>query len=453
MSNTKLKNNPILEDYFKNPRFPLLYINSTNGIRVWACWVIKNNVYRTDGLVDGKLKTPIPKEIEANTLRSGSEQSLLEAEKLWIKQLDKGYKPHEKDKIGKEIYDLVIKQKEENGGMNRQVKMFNETKTLKKSKESKSQTTAGLTKISDRHAPMLAQSYLEQKKDIKFPVLVDPKLDGERVIVYLNESGQVRLESRNGKEYMFNNHIREAIKPLLEKHNIVLDGELYIHELYKTDKPDKFNIKGNGKKLTGVERYQFISKACKISRKEPHPEENLVQLWIFDIYDLEKTAQERKELLKKYYSKIKNNNIIKLVPFEKIDDTTGIDKALEKYTLLDFEGIMLRPMTEKYISKGSYHCKNLLKLKKFIDEELEIIGASESKGTQKGAIIWQVQKNGKTVNAKQIGSVQESKKLWEKFQKNPNKFIGKMINIRYNETTKDGLPRFPRATGIVTDKF
>jgi len=447
MSNTKLKNNPILEDYFKNPRFPLLYNDSTNGLRVWACWVIKNNVYRTDGLVDGKLKNPIPKEIEANTLRSETEQALLEAEKLWIKQLDKGYKPHKKDTNGQEIYDNVIKQKEQNGGMNRQVKMFSCN-----SNEQKSKTTAGLTKISDKHSPMLAQSYLEQKKDIKFPVIVDPKLDGERVIVYLNKDGQVRLESRNGKEYMFNNHIREAIKPLLEKYNIVLDGELYIHELYKNNDTDEYNIDGNGKKLPGVERYQFISKVCKISRKNPHPQESLVQLWIFDLYDLEKNAYERKKVLKKYYSKIENDNIIKLVPFEIINDNKDIDKTLEKYTLLDFEGIMIRLMNEKYISKGSYHCKNLLKLKKFIDEELEIIGATESKGTQKGAIIWQVQKNGKSVNAKQIGSVQESKKLWEKFQKNPNKFIGKMINIRYNETTKDGLPRFPRATGIVSDK-
>ena len=103
------------------------------------------------------------------------------------------------------------------------------------------------------------------------------------------------------------------------------------------------------------------------------------------------------------------------------------------------------------------HQSCLLKYKRFEDEEWEVCGAGECVGgTQDGAIKWICRKmikgKEKKVIAKQMGDTETSSALYKEYQKNPDKFNGRMINIRFNDRTKDGVPRFPRATAFVEDK-
>ena len=74
--------------------------------------------------------------------------------------------------------------------------------------------------------------------------------------------------------------------------NIILDGELYIHSLFKNGYGYTLNecdreLSGVecDRELSGVERYQFLSESCKISRIKPHDNETMVEYWIFDIWD------------------------------------------------------------------------------------------------------------------------------------------------------------------------
>ena len=210
---------PQLSGWRESPRFPLLYISKNGRERVWACWVKGNIVYRTDGFVDGKLKDPQAHEYSGNSLRSGEEQAPLEAEKLWLKQVDHDYAPAKSDKAGRKIYDHVMEQKNQNGGMNRGVKLFTKSEITTK-------TTAG-KKTGEQHRPMLAKKYKDwinedtftltnPGKAIKFPAIAQAKVDGIRALPQIC-GDHVTLESRNGNSFVHLNHIREGIKYWLTK--------------------------------------------------------------------------------------------------------------------------------------------------------------------------------------------------------------------------------------------
>jgi len=463
-------NQPELLGWRTNSKFPLLFNNLDNGkIRVWACWVIGNVMYRTDGLVDGKIKTPTEHVYTGNTLKTPEEQALAEAEKKWIQQLSKGYIP--KDDNGLAIYNFVNEQKSLNGGMLRGVKMWGDTAIT-------TGTTSGKKDLTIQHFPMLAKKYKDYNKEgdfvisiqgqnIKFPAIAQAKVDGLRALPRLTKNDKVMLESRNGKDYVHLNNLRNAIKEVLEKSgnkDIILDGEMYIHKLYKTSDGVFSKTKlVKSVELKGVERFQFLSETCKITRKVPHQYEDLVEFWVFDIWDNTNLSNfERWKKLEKIFKK-EFNGIVKLVPTRIVNSHEEIEEFMKELVGelnnrngYEFEGLMIRQGNSPYVSKNNYHCDDLLKYKRFEDEEWQVTGAEECNGSHKGAIKWLCEKNinGQIfkLTAKQMGSVEDSKNLYSMYLKNPKKFIGKMINIRFNDRTKDGIPRFPRATVFPEDK-
>jgi len=447
-------------------KHPLLFNTKDGKHRVWACWVVYDTIYRTDGLIDGKLKEPTAHTYKGNKLRSSEEQAELEAEKLWIKRCTDDFKPSSSDKEGKKIYNHVTKQLNANGGMIRGVRMFQNTQITTK-------TTIGDVP-DDKHDPMLAKKYKDYNKNgeyvftptgknLKFPVLVQPKVDGMRALPHM-VGDKIFLQSRNGKYFVHLDHIRDEIKSWLSKKgypDLILDGELYIHKLYR-DKKGVPTLNRNGHEMKSVERYQFISEAVKITRTSPHDFEEFVEYWIFDIWDVDKTAMERHEFLKKLFHDY-DGEILKIVPTEIAKDHDDIEKYMSKFIGenthregYEFEGVMIRDPKAKY-DDNTAKSPHLLKYKRFEDAEWKIVGAERCNGgNQDGAIKWICEKeiNGKPrkLTAKQTGDAEVSKELFRKYQKNPKKYIGKMINIRYNEVSKDDVPRFPRATAFVEDK-
>jgi len=451
----------------KSSKYPFLYTTTKLGKqRIWACWLDPENepiVWRTDGEVGGKLKEPSSRIFKENTIRSALEQAEEGACKMWIQKLDKGYAPDPDDKVGQEIYKRVMKQKEANGGMNRGVTMWGETKIT-------TSTTAGPKKISERHFAMLAKKYkdyIKQKgieevydltpvgRKITFPCFVQTKVDGLRALPKINGE-YVTLESRNGKNYVFLDHIREEIKRWLTHQgfpDLVLDGEMYIHH----------RLHPSGKEYKSVERFQFLSEACKITRKNPHPQESLVQFWVFDIWDPTKTFRERWTFLENLF-KGYDGDILHLVPTYEVHNHEEIEVKMRSFVgettgreRYEYEGLMVRQAEATYVARNNYHCSDLLKYKRFEDEEWEIYDAEPCAGNQEGAIKWKLKKeiDGRTreVVAKQMGDLGESRRLMKDYRSRPSYYNGKLINIRFNERSKDHVPRFPRATVIPEDKF
>ena len=89
--------------------------------------------------------------------------------------------------------------------------------------------------------PMLAHKFDDSRVDWSKPVYIQPKLDGVRCIIkrvsdfpdqeYL-ASYSVKAYSRTGKEWKNIDHILFNLSPWFALNpNVILDGELYNHDL------------------------------------------------------------------------------------------------------------------------------------------------------------------------------------------------------------------------------
>lgn len=413
--------------------------------RFWKIYIDpkqKDVIIRHDGINDknAKEKEPTLKQVKGNTLRSGEEQALKEIQKMWLSKLDQNFKPSENDKEGTELYKKAISAKMSQNSSNTSINL----KTQKIDKK------AALPNI----PVMLAKDFLQSSDTITVvgkkmidnsnELVVQPKLDGVRCIAsYDSKNDKVYLRSRTMKEYSFLTEIKESLRKVFKKYpDVIFDGEIYFHD----------------ERIENIKRYQMTSSIAKITRNAPSEDENLVEYWIFDIVDLTKTFKERYTLLNKIFKNKTSFEKLILTPTVVKDiedcDEDEIMNFLSDYHFHQgvekgFEGIMVRKSDSMYKNGRS---SDLLKYKNFEDEEWLVVDAKESSGgNQTGAVVWILvdQNNSeKVVEAKQVGSVEESRN----FFKNKNKYIGKKINIRFNGKTKDGIPRFPRAIAFVEDK-
>ena len=119
----------------------------------------------------------------------------------------------------------------------------------------------------------------------------------------------------------------------------------------------------------------------------------------------------------------------------------GSDYIMEyhdKYVSEGYEGLIIRHTNAPYeLNKRS---KKLLKFKKFITEEFEIIDVISATGKDRNTAIFVC--NG--FKARPVGD-------WEtrhQYYVNRNRLIGKFVTVKYQETTSQGIPRFPIAIGI-----
>ncbi len=337
-----------------------------------------------------------------------------QAKKLFNNKKKEGYIEYktdikeEKYKINEENEMDNFKMKEEPKDNNKIEENIGDIKDKKKTK-----------KISIRtYYPMLAHQYNHKKKDIKFPCYVQPKLDGVRCLVVNN-----KLYSRNGIRFPALPHIEDELKKN-NYDNLILDGELY------TD-----NI--NFEKIVGL---------VKKEKKTKEEEKNSLQIYlnVFDYIDNYLPFSQRLNNLNTFFEKNKNIKYIKQVKTEICAKEENVNEFLEKYTKEGFEGVIIRNKKGKY--EENVRSVNLQKLKKFIDEEFEIIDyTTPNIGKEEGCVIWICKtKEGKKFNVRPEGNYQERKKLYREGKK----YIGKMLTVRYQELTNGHVPRFPVGVAI-----
>jgi len=270
-------------------------------------------------------------------------------------------------------------------------------------------------KYSNRiYSPMLAYDFKKKSSNIIYPCNVQPKLDGIRAIAVKN-----RLYSRNGLLFPTLEHIKSE----LLKSNLILDGELYTDDI-------------NFEKIVGLVRKSTKTKEEeKLSLK--------IYFNVFDIVDKTLTFKERYSILKNFIEK-NSFKYIRLVKTEICNKKEEIDTFLNKYINEGYEGLIIRNMNGKY--EEGLRSSNLIKLKKFKDEEFKIVDYTCPKiGKEIGCVIWICStKEGKIFNVRPEGGYAERKKLY----RNGKKYIGKMLTVKYQEMTNDNIPRFPVGVGI-----
>jgi ATP-dependent DNA ligase len=265
--------------------------------------------------------------------------------------------------------------------------------------------------------PMLAHKLAEKEKHVKFPAFVQPKFDGTRSVGLCGIEGPC-LFSRQRKAYPHMEHIQAVLKKLPK--GLVLDGELY-------------TTKHKFQKIVGLVKQKTI-------KKEDLDKHNDIQLHVYDIVDPEKTFAERFAVLQKLFKDYATviGSVLQLCPTTLVSKKEDLKPKHDEYVGLGYEGLMIRN------AKGLYaigdRSVDLLKMKDFFDDEYEVVGFYEGEGREAGCVMWKCKTaDGKEFGCRPEGTHAERAELF----KTGGSYVGKKLTVRFQELTKDGLPRFP----------
>lgn len=261
-----------------------------------------------------------------------------------------------------------------------------------------------------RPMPMLAHKFTDHKGKVEFPVYVQPKLNGMRMLFDGKEGW-----SRGNKEV-----IPEVIQHLqFDTGGYILDGELML--------PDNVLL-------------QESMKAIKKYRPELSPK---LLYHVYDIVDDSLTYDERAGIiLNMSLSGILPENVV-VVPTNKANNEAEVMFWHKSFTKDGYEGTMIRNPEMKYeIGKRSY---SLLKLKDFVDAEYRIVDVVDGDGSDVGLAIFELETDsGQRFNCRPEGSQENRAELY----KNRKKLINRYMTVRYQELSRDGVPIFPVGVGI-----
>jgi len=272
--------------------------------------------------------------------------------------------------------------------------------------------------------PMLANKWSERAKYITFPCLVQPKYDGTRTIAICGlPEGEPCLFSRQRKAYAHLEHIQAVVRKLPK--GLILDGELF------TTKAHFQTIVGLAKKKTLTE--------------EDRPKHDMLELHCYDIVDTTKPFVDRIAQLNSLFAthRVTIGSILQLCPTKEVGKPEDLKKVHDEYVSAKFEGLMIRNKAGMY-AVGN-RSNDLLKMKEFEDDEFEIVDFYEGDGLEKGCIMWRCKtKEGIVFGCRPEGTREEKQELFRK----GGDYIGKMLTVRYQELTKDKVPRFPVGIGV-----
>lgn len=358
----------------------LYKINKHGKLQEWTIETSKDGYRTIAGVTGGKLVTSSwtrvePKNVGKANETSRREQALKEAKAKWDKKLASGYT---------ENPDSAV-----------------ESTFVK---------------------PMLARTWA--KKDGESTKIknfyTQPKLDGIRCIA--NKEG---LWTRTGKEIKICPHIVKALAPLFKQEpSLILDGELYNHEL-----KDDFNT------LTRLTKKYLPELPIQL---EYH---------IYDVPSLKDLPFKKRDPYLIEYANKTGSPVIKFVS-STFTPTPYLDVSLKAALSEGYEGIMLRDPDGKY--ELGTRSKSLYKYKVFIDREFTILDIVEGKGSRAGKVGHiEFEINGNPFS----GTLKGDHAFLTNVLENKEDYIGKRATVRFANYTPGGIPRFPVVVNLDRDSY
>ena len=253
--------------------------------------------------------------------------------------------------------------------------------------------------------PMLCGIYKEGK--VPFPCYVQPKLDGVRCLLTNNHA-----YTRNQKPHK--DHIQKLLSGINRWKDVTFDGELM--------------LKGGA--------FQQTVSAVKKDYKE------LTQKLKYCVYDYVGRENES------FHDRMCDMNIIvPLIPpiiFVRtvmVHTQEELDDQHNEFICDGYEGSIIRDLHQPYLP-GSR--KAMWKRKDFKDAEFTIVGFEEGEGKNAGTPVFKCSCNSSgdsthVFGCVPMGTYDKKRKMWE----DRDSLIGRMMTVRYQELTDDGVPRFP----------
>ena len=266
--------------------------------------------------------------------------------------------------------------------------------------------------------PMLAHKFDEKRVDWSQPVYIQPKLDGVRCLFTKNGA-----YSRAGNKFMNVAHIELALIPFFKQYpDVVLDGELYNHEL-----------KDDFEKIISLVRKQKPTADDRLEAKQ------LVQFHVYDYFDGVMYDSYKTRMHQLVNSAIYDIQI-KYVPAYLVDSYNYAREIHTDFLAKGYEGSIIR-LDGLYKHGRSY---DLMKFKDFSDDEATIIGYEAGKGKRTGTLgkFFMMDDEGiefgcppgKGFTYKDLANILD----------NIHDYIGKRATFTFFERTKAGNYRHPQ---------
>lgn len=306
-------------------------------------------------------------------------------------------------------------------------------------------------------APMLAKEYTERlaKKRVAFdpPLIVQPKLDGVRLVAWRDGDGAIRLTSRTGKPM---DHLRpdvgaelEAILPAAAATTaaaksvlVALDGELYAHGLGFQAIVSMVKNVGAPAHTRSRLRYHVYDAVFAAPQGTPAgppsaPLKPSTLGYTERMRALEAAIPPGGDGHQRRVVLLRNDSGIPSHARTPAD----VEKAIEACVRRGYEGVMLRAPSSPY--KLGMRSDDLLKYKRFRDAEFSIVGFKEAGGKDAGTVLWvcEVAPGGPTFVARPMGTQQHRRDLLDRAKEGG--MVGKQLTVRFQEMTDNGIPRFP----------
>ncbi len=167
-----------------------------------------------------------------------------------------------------------------------------------------------------------------------------------------------------------------------------------------------------------------------------------IKLWCYDVVMPGIANTERLATLTAWYNEYEPTNILLLETFEAKNEGE-LKKFHDQFVAAGHEGLIIRNKAGVY--KPNVRSADLQKYKEFTDDEYESVGFTDGEGVEKGLVIWEcTTKKGQRFNVRPRGTHEERAELF----RNAKRYVGKMLTVRFQELTDDGVPRFPVGIGL-----
>lgn len=367
---------------------PILYKRNKRGkVQQWRVWTEGSTFVVEWGTEGGKLQTKVRKCEAKNVGRSNEttpeEQAALEAKSKFEHQITREDYHEDVDQAGRQV------------------------------------------------RAMLANDYTKVPHRVDWSqAVVQPKLNGLRLTAgkrYPDDpAGTVLMLTRKGEEFnvphliqmcgFILQHINNAYIEPGKQPCLALDGEVYLH----------------GLPLQTISSWAKKYQPGKTNRLEYH---------LFDLVIPGLSYEERAEILSSTYEDLYEDPEIcadfmerfKLVPSHECANEEQLKELHGKYA--DYEGVMIRHKDSLY--ECGERSNGLFKYKEFMDDEFLITGMWED---QNGNAMFACQtKDGKHFDCTPKRTHKERKQMLLE----QDKYIGKWLNVKFQEYTPDGIPEFP----------
>jgi len=275
--------------------------------------------------------------------------------------------------------------------------------------------------------------------------VIQPKLDGVRCLVRLNLTAPSPPElcTRQRKPLTHLKLLEPGLKKVrsaaarvlqagpgagLVPGPLFLDGELYAH---------------------GELTFQEVVSAVRRLKEPNHELLGRIRLYVFDCFQLGHDLEFQKrwdlvqDIMRRAGPSVSSVLLVESTLHRGEDLPGAIERELGNRLREGYEGVVVRDPIGVYETRK--RSASLLKFKRFDDAEFAVVGWEEGEGTAAGTVVWKCETKDKQVfSVRPMGNVGERRACFQRVQECfEDEFHGKLLTVRYQGLSDDGIPRFP----------